>query len=1141
MPVLHSPIAEVLICASTLLAGFFLCVFFQKRHAYLLAWAITWSLLALVDTKLFFLHGRLPDRAIIGTREWLLFLVALGFLYGVRIYARATVRIRWFLTAAVSAGFWEFAMQRGWFDVPLRLAVFFGFLLVARELYHEGKRQQTRADAFLALCFAAWGLLLFLESFQPHVAVLARTDLRYPMLLPQLFVAVLMVVVTYEEERRGLEGNILALSNLNLAASSFAGGEIQRMLGYALDRVLSLGRLPGGILCLHYGDSQGPKLIVSSGMTEGFWTAMQAENLDEYTLRLVARLGGLVVLRDLAREASWEALDREPSFHQVRQLLITQGLRTAVGISLQSKEQVFGVMLLGTPQNRRLTPPELRLLLALGQQIGLAVENSYLIQQTARRSEEMNTLNEIGRALSSTLEAEAIFEKISEEVRRLFHGSEFYIALYDSAHGEISLELEMRDGERQPKRRLPIGNHLIEYIIRSQQPLLIREHFDEEVERLHVRPRETAGSYCGVPLMLNERSVGALCMFSGQEGAFDDGQLGLLRVLASEASIALENARLFEEEGKKSRQLALVNAISRHAISTMNPEEMLAKITMALEDGLPYDHIGVALLDEAAQELVVRAEAGTRRGAEGRRQEMGKGLLGRAALSGELEIIVGERNAETGTMLSDSVSAAALSVNYVEQLLGVLYVETVQSREFSEDDLRLLRTAADMLAVGLHNALTLQKAQEQAITDGLTGVKTHRYLMEALSAEWKRSTRASRPFSVVMLDLDHFKFVNDTHGHLEGDMVLQVVARILEQNCRRSDVVARYGGDEFVILMPETAADQARQIAGKLRAWIAGERLLREKNVTASFGVASFPMHASHPQELIQTADTAMYASKRLGGNMVSQPGTVSTSEPNRWNHGLLESNLGAPLGGVFISGAETFAIVQREIGHLSRSFPASLFSEPELQVPAVVLDTLTSLALTLDARDPLMQGHSQRVAAYCVLAAQVAGLKAAELEQIRIGALLHDVGNLAVPEEIWRKPESLTDEEWGVMRTHAPRGAELLASVCGMEEIARMIQHHHEFFDGSGYPQGLRGKEIPRGARLIAICEAYDAMTTARPYSRARNPEESAKLLERLAGTQFDPDLVREFIEIVQRLPRPLVSANLAAVSPGQTNIPAN
>jgi diguanylate cyclase (GGDEF)-like protein len=858
-----------LACSYAVLASFFLYFYFEKRKPYLIPWAWAWAMLALANVPVHLSSGQIFNGAAREVKEWLLFVAALAFLKAARSYGHAFTRTRWLVSVAVLAAIWVVAFQRGWVGAPVRLWVLFAFLLVAQQFMREGRKQQAFAEALMAIVFVAWGLLLFVIPLQPNLRMLRNLDIHYLLLLPLIAAPALMVVIVYEEERRGLEGNILALSNLSVTASNFAGVEIQRMLGNALDRVLTIGRLPVGILSLQYGEDQGPRISVTSGLKDTVAAAFRERELDEYTVRMVARLGGLVVLRDLGRESSWQALDREPTFRRVRQLLLDQGLQLAVGISLQSKERAFGFMLLGTPHHRHITPPELRLLLALGQQIGVAVENGYLLQ-TARRTDELHTLNEVGRALSSTLEAQGIFEKISDEVRRLFADSGFYIALYDSAHQEISIELEIRDGEVQPKRRLPLGNHLIEHIIRTKQPLLIRERFVEESKNLNVTPREVSGSYCGIPLLLNERVLGAMALFSPEAGVFDDGHVELLRVLGSEASIALENARLFKEERIRSRQLALLNVISRHAISTLNSEEMLANIAAALEDGLVYDHIGIALLDDAERLLVVRAEAGFRRGALGRCKEIGEGIIGKAASSGEAEVLQGDGAASGQTILTRSVSAAALPVTYADRLQGVLYVETAEPTEFADEELRLLRTLADLLAMALHNVYTFQKAQQQAITDGLTGLKTHRFLMEALSAEWKRSTRTGRPFSLAMLDLDRFKFVNDSHGHLEGDAVLQIAARILEQNCRRSDIVARYGGDEFVILMPETTAEQARQIAGKLRGWIAEERLLRDKSVTASFGIASFPVHGSKPEELIQAADAAMYVSKRNGGNTVS-------------------------------------------------------------------------------------------------------------------------------------------------------------------------------------------------------------------------------------------------------------------------------
>ena len=283
---------------------------------------------------------------------------------------------------------------------------------------------------------------------------------------------------------------------------------------------------------------------------------------------LVARLGGLVVFRDLGRDASWAALESEEAFRRFRQLAISQHLRTVVGISLQAKEKAFGVLFLGTPDSRRFTAAELRLLLALGHQIGMAVENSYLVQQTARRTQELNMLNEIGRALSSTLDPDALFETILTEMKRLFDVNHFYVALHDPVRNEMRFEVEVRDGELVPKRSRPLNDRFAtEYLMRTRQPLLIRENYVEEMRKLGLEPHNShQGCFCGVPLLLYERPIGAMIVQSPQERAFDSGHLEMMRVLASEAVIALENARLFREERTKSRHLTLLNNISRNII-----------------------------------------------------------------------------------------------------------------------------------------------------------------------------------------------------------------------------------------------------------------------------------------------------------------------------------------------------------------------------------------------------------------------------------------------------------------------------------------------------------------------------------------------------------------------------------------------
>ena len=1139
-------IALALFAATSLVACFFAYIYLQKRQQYLALWSMGWGLYAL--HHLIVAAGPM----IAGTRwieavdAWWYGLPALFFFLGAQGYAQIK---QWRVPAGVAAGvlaLWAAANATGFFTaVRAELPAALLYAGVAAVFWQESRRQETVADQLLAMCFAGWaglrvGVFFLPRNIIPELSV----SLRLLPVAPAAFAAMLMVMALYEEEKRRIERNMLALSNLNLATSSFVGGEIQRMLAQALERVLGVVRLPAGALFLHHGDPQGPTSVVAVGLDDEFCRIAQNEGLDDYLVGLVARLGGLLGFRDLRNAESVAALEREQPIRRFRELALAQHLRSVVAISLQAKEQAFGVLLLGTPDSRRFAPAEYRLLLALGHQIGMAVENSYLVQQTSRRSEELHVLNEIGRALSSTLNKEELFSRVWEELRRLFDVENFYIATMDPMRDEVRFHLEMIDGVRMPKRSRSTGNHLTEFVIRTRQPVLIRDNFVAETKKLGVEPIRSRGCFVCVPLVAYDHAIGAMAVFSDADHLFDEGHLELLRVLASEASIAMENARLFHEERTKARHLSLLNTISRNAIATLNPDEMLSKIAEQLEAGLTYDHIGIGLLDYSTREVIVQAEAGKRRGALGQRIPLGNGLIGTVARNGQLAIYNAGLPADSGlkTLLADTLAAIALPIFYADQLHGILYIESSQPADFSEEEVLLLRTLADLIAGALHNALSFQKAQEQAITDGLTGVKTHRFFMEALSAEWKRSTRAGRSFALVLMDLDRFKFVNDFYGHLEGDLVLQRVGHILETNCRRSDVVARYGGDEFVILMPETNMEHARQLASKLRGWISADALLREKNISASFGIACYPLHGSSPQELIQVADASMYLSKHQGGNAVSTADHFDPNEAKKWKRDVLEAYLGVTLKRLFATGPEAFEEIYSRLKQFTESLtatetanggkPAQVPAQGPQALPQAVLDTVTSLAFAIDAKDHYTQGHSQKVSAYAALIAEALELNDLEVEEIRLGGVLHDIGKVAIPENILNKNGSLTPEEWETMKSHVTFGAKILDPLTPLARIREMVLHHHEFFDGSGYPQALSGEKIPLGARIIAVADAYDTITSDRTYKKARSAAEALAELERCANAQFDGKIVELFVRTMRQLPNPIIE--VASVSRG-------
>ncbi len=1142
----ENALSLTLLITTALMCALFAYSYASRKQLYLLFWALGWGFLGIhyaCPLAAGFLHGGPWPVAL---QNWFFAAGVLMFFVSARLYAGLQPWTHVAGAAALVFALWSAIYALGNLNISPAFGVSIVLCATARLFWQESSKHEALADRGIAIALFTWAALGVATALVQGSGNTPPAVQLALLVTPVYCLAILMGMALYGEEKRRIERNMLALSNLNLATSGLVGSDVQKMLAQALERILSVVRMPRGALFLHHGDPDGPTSVVAEGLGDTFISAAQQEGFDDHLVKLVARLGGLAVFSDLQRDSEWATLEREEAFRRFRQLALAQGMQTVAAISLQGKDNAFGVLLLGTPETRQFTSSELRLLLALGHQIGMTVENSYLIQQTSRRTEELHILNEIGRALSSTLKAEILLEKIYTEMQRVIAVTDIYIAFYDPDKKVLRFDLEIANGVRMAKRERPAGNHLSEYVIRTGQPLLIREKFNQAVEKLGVTPVAERGCFCAVPLVRYGRSVGLMAVHSQQERVFDEGHLDLMRVLASEATIALENARLFQAEQTKSQHLSLLNAISRNAISTLNPDEMLARMAEDLEHGLNYDHIGIGVLDYANKQVVIQAESGQRRESLGQRIPLGEGIVGQVARTGEKRVVDDfSTDRQSAPVLKNSKSGAALPIHFTDQLYGVLYVESSERHDFLPEELQVLTTVADLISGALHHAITFQRAQEQAMTDGLTGLKTHRFFMESLSAEWKRATRAGRPFSLVLIDLDRFKFVNDFYGHLEGNQVLQRVSKILEDNCRRSDVVARYGGDEFVVLMPETNVEQARQLSNKLRALMASEPLLHERNVSGSFGIASYPVHGSTPQELVQVADSAMYLSKHQGGNAVSSAEHFDANEAKRWKRDVLESYLGVTVKQALKTGPEALDEICQRLHQFTKTLAATENTQANgnaashdentvhdsaaandldglKSLPPAVMETLTSLAAAVDAKDRFTNEHSQRVSRYAVAVAEALELSADDVEEVRFAAVLHDIGKIGVPDSIINKNGPLNPEEWDLMQQHVHFGVRILEPFPRIVRIREMIKHHHEFFDGSGYPDGTSGDAITMGARILALADAYDTITTDRAYKRARSSEEALAEIERCGGAQFDPQLVATFINAIRTMPGP-------------------
>ena len=737
-------------------------------------------------------------------------------------------------------------------------------------------------------------------------------------------------------------------------------------------------------------------------------------------------------------------------------------------------------------------------LIFLGPALGVVVND--VVSQ--RRTKEYQLLTQIGQAISSRLNQQDVLRTVQKELGQIFDTSNFYVAFQEG--DSIVFHLEVEEGQVVAQRRRKADNGLTEYVLRTGQPLLIRSDLEHVRERLGVtsKPDRPSKSFCAAPILVNGRATGVMVAMSmTHEYMFDPRDLDVLKTAAGQVSVAIENARLFGEEQRRSRQFAFLNSVSKTAISSEDAEQMLADIVGHIQKNFRFDHIGIGILDYATKEIEIKVEAGTTAREKGKKIPVTAGIAGRVARTGEMAMVNSGDAGHLQGLLPGSRSVLCIPISYGDTLLGVLNVESEQELAFSTEDALVMNTLADLLATALHNSFVFQKLQQQSITDGLTSIKTRRFFWEALSSEWKRASRSGRPFSVVLVDLDKFKEVNDTYGHLEGDMVLARVGRLLEQKCRQSNVVARYGGDEFVILMPETAVEQAQILSERLRLWLATDPMLSEHHITGSFGVASFPVHGLAAEDIIRAADAGMYVSKKAGGDRVS-----TAEEPGHDQGSSIQRQLVSGYIEGFLqrerNGSEH---VEELVGTLRK-----LSSGADQKNIPILRDSIEALARAAESRELNVAGHGDAVAQYSEMIARSLSLPPEQVHELGFAGRVHDVGKLFVSERILNKHHSLTDEEFQQLKMHPKTGAEIVGTLPNCELAQKAVLCHHEWVDGSGYPNGLRGEEIPLWARIIAVADAYVNLISDRSMAPGKTSDQALAENKRFSGIRFDGMLVR-------------------------------
>ena len=383
------------------------------------------------------------------------------------------------------------------------------------------------------------------------------------------------------------------------------------------------------------------------------------------------------------------------------------------------------------------------------------------------------------------------------------------------------------------------------------------------------------------------------------------------------------------------------------------------------------------------------------------------------------------------------------------------------------------------------------KLEHMSQTDELTGMANRRHFEEVLDCFYHQARRYNRPLSLIVIDVDFFKAVNDAGGHQAGDNLLKCVAETVEQACRKADLPARFGGDEFAILLPETSVDDAAGMAERIREALA--HAVHDVNgievkVTASLGITDLNAGAiDSPRAMLALADRALYAAKEAGRNRV-------------------------------VLAHELDGIEQSENGVKVNSLCKKLAGLDD-RFKALFLQAIEEIMGVLEQRDSCMADHARKVQHYSVLLAREMGLPDRFINRIEIAAMLHDIGMLAMPDSVILCPHELAEQSSELMQKHPLYSVRIMEGMEFLEQEIPTVRYHHERMDGKGYPEGLVGSAIPLTARILAVADAFDALTSSRTYRGAKLFSEALAELKIFSGTQFDPAVVEAFVNLAERM----------------------
>ena len=493
-------------------------------------------------------------------------------------------------------------------------------------------------------------------------------------------------------------------------------------------------------------------------------------------------------------------------------------------------------------------------------------------------------------------------------------------------------------------------------------------------------------------------------------------------------------------------------------------------------------------------------------------EKTGSSYSSKVMLSDDDNIIVRAFKTKEAIFTTDS---NYLKMNYFAEtpttaIPLVVFGECLGVIVFSDNNNQLFefyKLIANYYAIFYKNRQLADLVDRNTDTDSLTGLSNHKKLQEDLAREITRTINSASTLAFCIIDIANIAEINNELGHAKGDEVIKEVASKIKKNVRNTDILGRYGGDEIAIIMPDTSENEAKYVCEFLLYNLACTMFDDLGQLKFSCGISMCPNSTNKQEKLTILAEQALFIAKSKR-NKSGQSEIVSTLDYNFWDDEALKCF------------AQVLTKKHAAIGVDIEEELINQFHDENIVSNEHLLDVVSSLANTIDAKDTYTKGHSAAVSRYSEALARAINLPANEVERIKLGALLHDIGKIGIPEHVLRKPTMLSDDEWAIMKQHPAIGADkVLEPNKSLHDLIPMVKFHHEHVDGTGYPFGLKGDEIPLSARIVAIADAYHALISDRPYRKGLSVNKACEILKMGAGTQWDKELIRQFIIIAPSL----------------------